>query len=382
MKQKLSTKAKIIISIIVVFVLVLGGTAYWAANRFLIEHVELDLSEEVPASNQAVGDNGVENTPIEEPSATAAEVVTPTGEPSATALAATPTGEPSATAKADLATPKPSLSKQKVTSSTVKKEDAAAKDAGPEKYTATDMSYTSDSKTINIKKVVNGEGKNIVTYYAADIKLTDATQMKSAFAKNKFGLNIIEGTSVIAKDNDAILAINGDYYGFREDGIEIRNGRLFRNKPARTGLAFYKDGSMKIYDEKQTTGEELLKNGVWNTISFGPTLLNGGNMGTELATYEVDTNVGNHPIQGLQPRSGIGMIDKNHFVFVVVDGRSKESRGVQLEEFAKIFQDLGCTTAYNIDGGGSATMYFMGNRLNNPCGKNKERGTSDIIYIK
>jgi len=36
---------------------------------------------------------------------------------------------------------------------------------------------------------------------------------------------------------------------------------------------------------------------------------------------------------------------------------------------------------YNIDGGGSSTMYFNGGLVNNPLGENKERGTSDILYI-
>jgi exopolysaccharide biosynthesis protein len=97
----------------------------------------------------------------------------------------------------------------------------------------------------------------------------------------------------------------------------------------------------------------------------------------------VDTNFGNHSIQGSNPRTGIGIIDENHFVFIVVDGRSPGySKGVTLTEFAQIFKDLGCTDAYNIDGGGSSTMVFMGRVVNNPLGKNKERGTSDILFIQ
>ena len=87
-------------------------------------------------------------------------------------------------------------------------------------------------------------------------------------------------------------------------------------------------------------------------------------------------------IQGDNPRTGVGVISNNHYVFVVVDGRSTGySRGASLAEFAAIFKSLGCTTAYNLDGGGSSTMYFMGRVVNNPLGKNQERGTSDILYI-
>ncbi len=233
-----------------------------------------------------------------------------------------------------------------------------------EVITADDWNYVSETVSIGIKKYVAGSGNNTLTYFVADVILTDATQLGSAFADNQFGRNIIENTSQIAEENNAIFAINGDYYGFRADGIEIRNG------------------SLKIYDENQTSAEELLANGAWNTLSFGPALIENSVIAGNLSYVEIDTNFGNHPIQGNQPRTGVGIIDNNHYVFVVVDGRSSGySRGASLTEFAQIFKDLGCTDAYNIDGGGSSTMYFMNRVVNNPLGRNQERGTSDILFI-
>ena len=245
-----------------------------------------------------------------------------------------------------------------------------------------DWNYQSDDLSIAIQKVVTGSGSSAVTYFVADVTLSHASQLQNAFANNSFGRNIIDDTSRIAQQNNAIFAINGDYYGFRTDGIIIRNGVIYRDIPARTGLAFYQDGSMKIYDETQTSAQALLEAGVWNTLSFGPALLENGTLVNNQGTINIDNNFGNHPISGSQPRTGIGIIDNNHFVFVVVDGRSPGySRGVSLDEFAQIFQSLGCTDAYNIDGGGSSTMYFQGRVVNNPLGKNKERGTSDIMFI-
>ena len=77
------------------------------------------------------------------------------------------------------------------------------------------------------------------------------------------------------------------------------------------------------------------------------------------------------------------MIDANHLVFVVVDGRSPATaRGVTMTGLAQIMQSTSAPpTAYNLDGGGSSTMYFDGALVNNPLGKGKERGTSDILYI-
>lgn len=315
MKRNLSKKSKIVICFAGTFLLILSILAYIAANRFLIEHVEVDLG-----SNK--------------------------------------------------------------TSSTVNVETSSNTTSSTEDNTTTDTSFKSSSKTINIKKVVVGSGSDQVVYFVADVQLTNAAQLQSAFAKNKFGTNIIEYPSVISKENNAIFSINGDYYGFRSDGIVIRNGVLYRDVPARQGLAFYKDGTMKVYDETKTTGKKLLEDGVIDTLSFGPALLDDGEVISGIENVEVDTNFGNHSIQGNQPRTGIGIIDKNHFIFVVVDGRSEGySKGITLTEFAEIFKELGCKTAYNIDGGGSSEMYFNGSIINNPLGKGGERGTSDILYI-
>ncbi|HQJ33803.1 MAG TPA: phosphodiester glycosidase family protein [Rhodoglobus sp.] len=257
----------------------------------------------------------------------------------------------------------------------------ATVDATSEAVT-TATTYQSDTASISISTVVTGSGTDTVTYYVADVQLTDATALRSAFAQNSFGENIVENPSAIAEDNGAVFAINGDYYGFRDSGIIIRNGVIYRDSGARTGLAFYLDGHVEVYDETATTAQELLDADVWNTLSFGPAIIADGEPVDGIESVEVDTNFGNHSIQGDQPRTAVGVIDDNHLAFVVVDGRSPGySKGVTLTGLADIMLGLGATTAYNLDGGGSTTMYFNGSLVNNPLGTGTERGTSDILYI-
>jgi exopolysaccharide biosynthesis protein len=247
-------------------------------------------------------------------------------------------------------------------------------------YTATDNSYTSATRSFAITEVASGSGYDKVTYYIADVQLTDGTDLESAFSSGTYG-GKVQDTSTIAEANNAIVAINGDYYSARKDGIVIRNGMVYQNLPARTGLAIYRDGTMKVYDETATSVGQLLLEGVRNTFSFGPGLLVDGAVPDDIGMYEAEVNA-RHAIQGLNPRTGVGMIDTNHFVFVVVDGRSPgHSRGVTLEEFAQIFRGLGCTTAYNLDGGGSSTLYFMGKVVNNPSERSGERAVSDILFV-
>ena len=84
------------------------------------------------------------------------------------------------------------------------------------------------------------------------------------------------------------------------------------------------------------------------------------------------------------PRTAIGIIDDLHYVFVVSDGRTDESEGLSLYELAEFMQSLGVKTAYNLDGGGSSTMVFNGEVINNPTTNGnsiKERSVSDIVYI-
>lgn len=297
-----------------------GGATAWALDRFVVQHVEISDVSAYKASQAGTGGSG-----------TIAETTTD----STTTTAVT-----------------------------------------------TDTSYVSDSSNINISTVTTGSGDSTITYYVADVVLSDATTLQSAFAEDSFGENITETTSAIAEANNAVFAINGDYYGFRDTGIVIRNGVVFRDEGARQGLAFYADGTVKVYDETATTAGQLLADGVWNTLSFGPSLLDDGEVAAGIEDVEVDTNFGNHSIQGEQPRTAVGVIDGNHLVFVVVDGRSPGySAGVTMTGLAEIMQSLGASTAYNVDGGGSSTMYFNGELVNNPLGENKERGTSDILYI-
>jgi exopolysaccharide biosynthesis protein len=320
-------------------VLVAAGIAGWAMNRYVIDHVKIS---DVKAYEARVAATST--------APTATPVPVSTVVPDAPIANAEPVPVPS----------------QATNGSTTVAPRAVPKGA----------------PSITTKKVVTGTGKDTITYFVADVVVGDATELRSAFANNKYGDNIIANTSRIAKDNNATFAINGDYYGYRRSGFLIRNGVVYRDVPARQGMAFYRDGTAKLYDEKSTTTDKLLADGVWNTLSFGPGLVDGGQIPAGIDEVEIDTNIGNHPIQGEHPRTGIGMIGPNHFVFVVADGRSDGySRGVTMPEFATIFKDLGAEVAYNLDGGGSSTMYFNGEVVNNPLGKGRERGTSDILYI-
>ena len=214
--------------------------------------------------------------------------------------------------------------------------------------------------------------------YVADVEVTDGTSILSAFANNTYGRNITDTTSDMAEENNAVLAINGDYYGARQSGYVIRNGVVYRNQGSNgEDMVISKDGSLSFISESDTTTDSLIQKQAWQVLSFGPVLVENG----QIAVTEND-EVG--MAMASNPRTAIGTVAKNHYLFVVSDGRTSESAGLSLYELANFMKSLGATNVYNLDGGGSSTMVFQGEVVNNPTtngNKISERAVSDILYI-
>ena len=243
--------------------------------------------------------------------------------------------------------------------------------------TVTDSSYKDDNISINLYETT----VNSTQVYIADVTVSSSDYLKTAFAQNAFGTNVTAKTSETAADNNAILAVNGDYYGANSTGYVIRNGVVYRDTvredSSNGDLAIYKDGSFKIIYEDQISADQLVKDGVVNLLAFGPALVENG----EIA---VGTNEEVGQAMASNPRTAIGIIDENHYIIVVSDGRTSESKGLSLYQMAEVMKSYGVKTAYNLDGGGSSTLYFNGQVINKPTtGGNKisERSVSDIVYI-
>ncbi len=240
----------------------------------------------------------------------------------------------------------------------------------------TDTTYWDDNMKITLETVRAYKSD----VYIADIELSDVSYLKAAFAKNKYGKNIKENTYAMAEVNNAILAINGDYYGFRNEGYVLRNGILYRdsarNEKDDDALVIDNNGNFSIIEEKKADIYSMDLENTWQVFTFGPALINNG---------EISVNENSEVARSLKsnPRTAIGQISDLHYVIIVSDGRTRKSEGLSLWELALIFKERGCQTAYNLDGGGSSTMYFNGKIINNPTDGNttEERAVSDIVYI-
>ncbi|MBQ9825385.1 MAG: phosphodiester glycosidase family protein [Solobacterium sp.] len=238
----------------------------------------------------------------------------------------------------------------------------------------TDTSYSDENISIEIKEYEYLD----TMIYAADVKISDLSYLYSVFAEDVYGKNVTEKTSEMAADAGALLAVNGDYYGARNSGYVIRNGTLYRESASDAQvLAVMSDGSFEIVSDSEVSAEELLQSGAIQVYSFGPGLIEDGEI-----TVSLNDEVGK--AKASNPRTAVCEIEPLHYLFVVSDGRTEESEGLSLYELASFLETLGVANAYNLDGGGSSAMVFMNEVINNPTTtgrKISERSVSDAICI-
>lgn len=244
----------------------------------------------------------------------------------------------------------------------------------------TETSYQDQQLSVSIETLRQHD----TTIYVADVKISDPSLLKTALAQDTYGTNITETTSSLANRLGAIFAVNGDYYGANQMGYVIKNGVLYRDQARASNyedLVVYADGRLEMIDESDVTAQALLDSGVVQTFAFGPSLVKDGQVVVS-QTDEVGQAMADNP------RTAIGVFEEAdgslHYLFVVSDGRTDESQGLTLYELAQVFESYGVTAAYNLDGGGSSTMYFNGQVVNQPTTSGrqiKERAVSDIVYI-
>lgn len=229
-----------------------------------------------------------------------------------------------------------------------------------------ESSYRSGNVNVSMTKVE----ENGVTYYIQDIYIRSILNLKSAFADDTYGKAITDSVLDMAVENDAVAAINGDYYGVESSGVVIRNGVLYRENANADVLVLYDDGTMKTFSADEFDAEVEMQNGAYQAWNFGPVLVEDGTAMTSFSSR----------ISAENPRTAIGYMEPGHYVFVTVDGRQAGySSGMTLKDLASVMEELGCQVAYNLDGGQTSTMTFGDEIANQPY--KGGRLTSDIIYI-
>jgi len=245
----------------------------------------------------------------------------------------------------------------------------------------TENSYSSPNISITITTVQSTEeelaqGKRRVAYHVADIYIASIDCFRTWLANNKFEFYSTQSILEMDQDSEALLAMSGDFYSYQYSGMMVRNGVVYRSDYTSSDICvLYKDGRMETLGRYDYDKTELLESGeVWQLWNFGPELL------TEDGEIPKNYNIG-ETVRYINPRSAVGYYEPGHYCFVVVDGRqSSWSEGVILPELSQIFYDLGCTAAYNLDGGGSAVMTFNDVQYSRQS-NGADRDLGDILLI-
>lgn len=231
--------------------------------------------------------------------------------------------------------------------------------------------YQADGVSITVTDHLYQNGS--VRYYLADIKLDDVRKLQTAFADNTYGSGYTDTVMDMDAMLNAVLCVNGDYYGNTDAGVVARNGVIYRaNYTSSDILCLYLDGTVQVKSYEEFNAQQEADSGLWQAWTFGPSLLDAN--GQAMTGF----NTGRH-MNSRNPRTVLGYYGPGHYAILVVDGRG-QSAGLTLDDLSALCEELGFQTAYNLDGGKSSVMTYADSVVNQPAGGG--RAISDFIYIK
>lgn len=250
-----------------------------------------------------------------------------------------------------------------------------------DKFTDGEVIRTEDSyKSENVSVTITRYQEPGLVYYVADIYISDLKYLGTAFAGGEGTGDYYSGNAMIdtiANRVDAVVALGGDHYYGRREGMVVRNGVLYRDTRNQDVCVLYTDGRMETIMDSDLDIEEVIASSPWQVWGFGPGLLDADGHAKSFADGQLNAL----SVNPKNPRNAIGYYEPGHYCFMKVEGNRQHyfigSYGMSLSEMAVKFEELGCKCAYNLDGGKSAAMTWLGEVY----GTNYDRQISDIIYI-
>lgn len=249
--------------------------------------------------------------------------------------------------------------------------------------------YDETLLVITWKQIIEGN-----TFTCVEVKMGDASQFRRKITGDAYG-SPQEYLSDLYKSSNAVVAMNADYYQFRDYGVMVYDGTVYKCTDkyyatandtdyqwyncidncfvTRSGEFLFK------YFGEEYTWEELEQfvadNDINFSLSFGPVLVD---------NYEVKSHYdGWYPVGEVNrgySRAGIGQVDDLHYLYMSLNhSNEKEARWTMLQ-FAQLFQSRGVKCAYGFDGGQTSEVVFNGD-IYNHVDKGSERWVSDMVYF-
>ena len=247
------------------------------------------------------------------------------------------------------------------------------------------------SETLRIEIFRREQTKPARVWYEAEIFCAEGSEGPRMVANDPENWKSSTGyPHKIARKNGTVLAVSSDFgmwrlrKKIRNPGILIRNGKVWSDKTRKRNgkgfpnldcLAIWPDGDMKVFYSDEKKAEEYLAEGAVDVLSFGPILIRDGKL-NEDALNKYGTSHAE--------RTAVGMVEKGHYFFMMLEGRIKRSTGDGIRFLAEKLLDKGCTVGFNLDGGDTSCIVFMGHQLckmQNGKKNKPSRATSDILGV-
>ncbi len=247
--------------------------------------------------------------------------------------------------------------------------------------------YASSTLWVEVRRYV--QEKPARTWYEAEIRCaegSDGPRMIPAdpekwMTKNNY-------PHKVARMNQTVIAVSSDYAWQRYKqktrmGVIIRDGKVWSEKTWKKGaakfpnldtLALFPDGDMQVFDCDEKTAQEYLDMGARDVLAFGPWLIRDGEVNEAgLKQYG----------KSKAERVAVGMTEKGHYWFMMLEGRIKRSKGDGITFLTEKLLEKGCRTAFNLDGGQTACIVFMGHQLCKMDDKHNKasRTTAEILGV-
>ena len=210
-----------------------------------------------------------------------------------------------------------------------------------------------------------------------EVKLADPSQLRRKLSGDRYGYSIRLPASQLAVQDNAVAAVSGDFYAFRQAGIHVYDGELYLVSGDNADTCFFdRDGDMHIVHRNEiTTWEEaeayIRENDIDFSVAFGPSVLENGVINVPY-NYRWGENYNTYA------RAVLSQVGQLHYLFLCANCRAEGYDRFTMEEAAELMVSHGCTMAYALDGGQTAEVIFRGQTVNRPE-FNFERQVSDVI---
>jgi len=243
------------------------------------------------------------------------------------------------------------------------------------------LRYEDETTQVTVwKEHVTTENCRAVISFA-EIEIAHPSQIRHHLAGWEYG-DTTQKATLLAREVNAVVAVSGDFYNYRRGGIKVQNRQLYRNAPSDTmpDILFVDsngDFHVETCGSSFDTEGYLAEHDIMFSMTFGPGLVKDG---VPISKKETTSYRGEGGVAYLNPRTAIGQLGPLHYLFCTVDGRSNKSIGMDIFDLGAVLAEKGCINAYNLDGGGSATMVFKNKVYNTPPSGNLRR-ISDIVFI-